>query len=135
MTQYLLEIKTVIDQIAATGSSVDAEDIIHHILNGLPQSYQSFKTAIRTMLTLLSLDQLYPLLLSEEINLASDVARAQPNPDPATALFTYRGARSQVKRSESFQLGKSISQSSQCFSCLSNLLQERAYRPILLAQT
>ncbi|XP_020682917.1 uncharacterized protein LOC110099927 [Dendrobium catenatum] len=77
--------------ISAAGSSVDAEEIIHHILNGLPHSYQSFKTAIRTMLTPLSLDQLYPLLLSKEINLASDAARAPPMSDNATALFTYRG--------------------------------------------
>ncbi|KAI0509952.1 hypothetical protein KFK09_010552 [Dendrobium nobile] len=91
MTQYLSEIKIVVDQITAAGASVDAEDVIHHILNGLPHSYQSFKTAIRTMQTPLSLDQLYPLLLSEEINITSDAARAPPLPDPATALFTTRG--------------------------------------------
>ncbi|KAI0498250.1 hypothetical protein KFK09_021491 [Dendrobium nobile] len=91
VTQYLSAIKTIADQISASGSTVDNEDVILYILNGLPPSYQSFKTAIRTMLHPLSLDQLYPLLLSEEINIASDSARASSDPDPTFALFTYRG--------------------------------------------
>ncbi|KAI0520235.1 hypothetical protein KFK09_007706 [Dendrobium nobile] len=91
MTQYLSEIKALVDQIATAGSLVDTEDIILYILNGLPASYQSFKTAIRTMLVPISLDQLYPLLLSEEINLAADANRGSTAPDPNAALFTYRG--------------------------------------------
>ncbi|KAI0513689.1 hypothetical protein KFK09_009719 [Dendrobium nobile] len=90
MTQYLSEIKSLVDQIAAAGSTVDIEDIILYILNGLPPTYQSFKTSIRTMLTSISLDQLYPLLLSEEIHLAVDAARHTSN-DPNMALFGYRG--------------------------------------------
>ncbi|KAI0509831.1 hypothetical protein KFK09_010428 [Dendrobium nobile] len=91
MTQYLTEIKTLVDKIAAAGSVVDTEDIILYILNGLPPSYQSFKTAIRTMLTPIHLDQLYPLLLSEEVNLANDAAKTTGNSDPNTALFVSRG--------------------------------------------
>ncbi|KAI0507298.1 hypothetical protein KFK09_013420 [Dendrobium nobile] len=91
MTQYLTEIKTLVDKIVAAGSVVDTEDIILYILNGLPPSYQSFKTAIRTMLTPIHLDQLYPLLLSEEVNLASDAAKVSNNSDPNMALFVYRG--------------------------------------------
>ncbi|KAI0489264.1 hypothetical protein KFK09_029106 [Dendrobium nobile] len=91
MTQYLAEIKTLVDQIAAAGSKVDTEDVILYILNGLPISYQSFKTAIRTMLHPISLDQLYPLLLSEEINLASDALRNTSTTDPSLALYANRG--------------------------------------------
>ncbi|KAI0510566.1 hypothetical protein KFK09_011171 [Dendrobium nobile] len=90
VTQYLTEIKTLVDQISASGSSVDNEDVILYILNGLPQSYQSFKTAIRTMLNPISLDQLYPLLLSEEINIAADLVRSAPPTDTHTALFVPR---------------------------------------------
>ncbi|PKU84511.1 hypothetical protein MA16_Dca003024 [Dendrobium catenatum] len=90
MTQYLIEIKTLVDQIAAAGSAVDTEDIILYTLNELPPPYQSFKTAIRTMLTPINLDQLYPLLLSEEVNLATEAARSNVNPDPNTTLFHYR---------------------------------------------
>ncbi|XP_028548927.1 uncharacterized protein LOC114579191 [Dendrobium catenatum] len=56
MTQYLTEIKKIVDQIASAGSSVDPEDIIIYILNGLPPEYQSFTTSIRTLQTSLSLD-------------------------------------------------------------------------------
>ncbi|PKU85167.1 Retrovirus-related Pol polyprotein from transposon TNT 1-94 [Dendrobium catenatum] len=91
MTQYLSEIKTLVDQIAAAGSVVDNEDIILYILNGLPSSYQSFKTAIRTMITPISLDHFYPLLLSEEINLASDALKNHSPSDTNMAMFTYRG--------------------------------------------
>ncbi|KAI0512200.1 hypothetical protein KFK09_012838 [Dendrobium nobile] len=66
MTQYLTDIKSLVDQIAAAGAVVDTEDIILHILNGLPPTYQSFKTAIRTMLTTITLDQ-PPLLLINSI--------------------------------------------------------------------
>ncbi|KAI0497520.1 hypothetical protein KFK09_020751 [Dendrobium nobile] len=91
MIQYLKEVKSIVDQIAAVGSTVDNEDIILYILNGLPMSYQSFKTYIRTMQTPLNLDQLYPLLISEEIHLAADNARATPIADSQTALFASRG--------------------------------------------
>ncbi|XP_020699218.1 uncharacterized protein LOC110111612 [Dendrobium catenatum] len=49
MTQYLTEIKKIVDQISSAGSSVDSEDVIIYILNGLPPEYQSFTTTIRTM--------------------------------------------------------------------------------------
>lgn len=91
MSQYLSKIKALVDHIAAVGSSVNQEDIILYILNGLPSSYQSFKTSIRTMLSPISLDHLYALLLSEEIHVASDAARTSQTTDPNLALFAYRG--------------------------------------------
>ncbi|KAI0522729.1 hypothetical protein KFK09_005114 [Dendrobium nobile] len=91
MTDYLSEIKNIVDQIASAGSVIDGEDVIHYILNGLPQPYQSFKSAIRTSPLPLSLDQIYPLLLSEEINLASDAAKFPAAVNPNVALFTSRG--------------------------------------------
>ncbi|KAI0491476.1 hypothetical protein KFK09_025736 [Dendrobium nobile] len=48
MSQYLTEIKKIVDQISAAGSSVDPEDILIYILNSLPLEYQSFTTSIRT---------------------------------------------------------------------------------------
>ncbi|KAI0525208.1 hypothetical protein KFK09_004600 [Dendrobium nobile] len=91
MTQYLTEIKSIVDQIAAAGSVVDTEDVILYILNGLPPPYQAFKTAIRTMITPISLDNLYPLLLSEEVNIAHDSARINAPADPNLALYSSRG--------------------------------------------
>ncbi|KAL0918303.1 hypothetical protein M5K25_010303 [Dendrobium thyrsiflorum] len=91
MMQYLSDIKAIVDQIAAAGSGVDTEDIILYILNGLPSTYQSFKTAIRTMLCPISLDQLYPLLISEEIHVAAEAAKTPAAADPNKAFFMQRG--------------------------------------------
>ncbi|PKU69917.1 Retrovirus-related Pol polyprotein from transposon TNT 1-94 [Dendrobium catenatum] len=72
MTQYLLAVKATVDSLAAAGSPVDVEDVIHYTLNGLPNTYQAFKTAIRTNLRSMSLDELYTLLCSEELNIAHE---------------------------------------------------------------
>lgn len=66
MTQYLSEIKSKVDLIVIFGSPIDAKDIIFYKLNGLPPSYQSFKTTIKTNLQPISLDDLYSFLCSEE---------------------------------------------------------------------
>ncbi|KAI0515851.1 hypothetical protein KFK09_008519 [Dendrobium nobile] len=44
MVQYLNEIKSLVDQIAAAGAKVDEEDIILYILNGLPGTYPQWTT-------------------------------------------------------------------------------------------
>ncbi|PKU74220.1 hypothetical protein MA16_Dca021624 [Dendrobium catenatum] len=67
MQQYLTQVKTIVDNIAASGSKVDPEDIILYTLNGLPAAYNSFKTYIRNSSVLADLDSLYSLLCSEEI--------------------------------------------------------------------
>ncbi|KAI0511154.1 hypothetical protein KFK09_011778 [Dendrobium nobile] len=59
MTDYLTEVKKIVDQIASAGSSIDSEDIMIYILNGLPPAYQSFTTTIRTMKGTMTLDNLY----------------------------------------------------------------------------
>ncbi|PKU68055.1 Retrovirus-related Pol polyprotein from transposon TNT 1-94 [Dendrobium catenatum] len=91
MNQYLIEIKKIVDQIASAGSSVDPEDVIIYILNGLPPAYQSFATTIRTMQGTLSLDTLYALLISEEIHLKSAALKFPKVPDNQSALYTVRG--------------------------------------------
>ncbi|KAI0497789.1 hypothetical protein KFK09_021024 [Dendrobium nobile] len=84
MVQYLSEIKQRVDVISAAGSTIEPEDIILYTLNGLPSSYNAFKTSIRTKLHLISLDDLYALLCSEETNLAVDA-----RPDNADQLNTH----------------------------------------------
>ncbi|KAL0925392.1 hypothetical protein M5K25_003718 [Dendrobium thyrsiflorum] len=66
-------------------SSIDTEDIIFYILNGLPANYQAFKSAIRIKLTPISLDDLYSLLCSEEVNLATDAAKELHIIEPTSA--------------------------------------------------
>lgn len=59
----------------ATSSFVNTEDIILYTLNELQSSYNLFKTAIHTKLTLVTLEDLYALLVSEEFNLATKSAK------------------------------------------------------------
>ncbi|KAI0488628.1 hypothetical protein KFK09_028467 [Dendrobium nobile] len=91
MTQYLTEIKKIVDQISSAGSSVDPEDVIIYILNGLPPAYQSFTTTIRTLQSTMTLDNLYALLIIEELHLKSSALKFARQPDAQSALYTVRG--------------------------------------------
>ncbi|KAI0527296.1 hypothetical protein KFK09_002895 [Dendrobium nobile] len=91
MQNYLSEIKKIVDNIAAAGSTIDTEDIILHIMNGLPPTYHSFKTSIRHMQSPLTLDNLYAMLVSEEIHLQNDSVRLANTQEPQTALYAQRG--------------------------------------------
>ncbi|KAI0495828.1 hypothetical protein KFK09_022131 [Dendrobium nobile] len=91
MSQYLTEVKKIVDQISSAISSVDSEDVMIYILNGLPPAYQSFTTTIRTMQNALSLDTLYALLISEEIHLKAAASKFPTVPDSNAALYAGRG--------------------------------------------
>lgn len=77
MSQYLAEIKSLIDNITTVGSAIDQKDIILYTLNGFSQSYQSFKTTIHTNLNPINLDEFYSLLCSEETNLQVELLKDQ----------------------------------------------------------
>ncbi|KAI0488074.1 hypothetical protein KFK09_027898 [Dendrobium nobile] len=95
MIDYLATIKTTVDNIRAAGGTIDNEDVLHHILNGLPPSYQSFKTTIRSSLHPISLDDLYSLLRSEEVHQTTDALReisfSNTSSEGQAALFSNRG--------------------------------------------
>ncbi|KAI0509804.1 hypothetical protein KFK09_010400 [Dendrobium nobile] len=98
MGQYLDQIKTIVDNIAAAGSTVDTEDIVLYILNGLPSAYNSFKTAIRTSMQPIHLDDLYSLLSSEEIILQQQNLKDQIQQSESTALFSNRNYKGKKPR-------------------------------------
>ncbi|KAI0507673.1 hypothetical protein KFK09_013800 [Dendrobium nobile] len=111
MSQYLTEIKKIVDQIASAGSTVDSEDVMIYILNGLPPSYQPFAASIRTMQTSLTLDNLYALLISEEIHLQAAATKFPTSVDTQTALYAsnYRGRRGRSRPSqEKIQTTRSV---------------------------
>ncbi|PKU66252.1 hypothetical protein MA16_Dca014102 [Dendrobium catenatum] len=60
MQQYLTRIKSLVDNISASGSQIDPEDIMLHILNGLPPTFNSFKSTIRNSLQPIDLDTFTP---------------------------------------------------------------------------
>lgn len=93
MTQYLTEIKSLVDNIASVEAKIDNEDIIFYTLNDLLSQYQSFKTAIRTQLNSISLEDLYPLLVIEEIKIASDLAMKDNLNQNHSALYHNKGKK------------------------------------------
>ncbi|KAI0498192.1 hypothetical protein KFK09_021433 [Dendrobium nobile] len=86
MQQYLSQIKNIVDNIAASDSQVDRKNVVLYILNGLPSSYNSFKTTIRTSSLPANLDNLYSLLCSEEIHVQQELIKDSSNSSLATAL-------------------------------------------------
>ncbi|KAL0918373.1 hypothetical protein M5K25_010377 [Dendrobium thyrsiflorum] len=82
MSQYLTQIKTIVDNITASGAVLDQEDILLYTLNSLPPSYNAFKTAIRTMLHPIDLDTIYSLLINEEINIQAEALQHLSVADP-----------------------------------------------------
>ena len=71
MQQYLHDVRIKVNALTAAGSSPESNDVILYILNGLPPSYDSFATVIKTRSGSISLDELYSLLHSEELILSA----------------------------------------------------------------
>ncbi|KAI0522820.1 hypothetical protein KFK09_005205 [Dendrobium nobile] len=91
ISQYLSQIKSLVDNIAAAGSHIDVEDIILYTLKGLPPSYNLFKVAIRTSPHTITLESLYSLLCSKEINLQSELLQEITLSGDVQALYSSRG--------------------------------------------
>ncbi|KAI0511472.1 hypothetical protein KFK09_012102 [Dendrobium nobile] len=94
MMHYLSDIKSKCDAIASSDTPLDSEDVKMYTLNGLPLAYQPFKTAIRTQLQPINLDDFYALLWSEELNIAAENAQETqllPSADHQLALAAGRG--------------------------------------------
>lgn len=83
------------DNIVAVGASIDVEDIILYTLNEIPSQYNAFKTAIRTKLTPVSLADLYSLLISEKINLATKCAKENRSIPLHVAMYVIKGKKQQ----------------------------------------
>ncbi|KAI0498059.1 hypothetical protein KFK09_021300 [Dendrobium nobile] len=108
MNQYLVQIKAMVDNIAVTGSQLDSEDIILYILNGLLSTYNSFKTTIQTSLNPMSLDILYSLLCSEEINIHNELLKDTTSLKENLALYSPKTGSIRDRNNHSNQ---------SCFTC------------------
>ncbi|XP_028554101.1 uncharacterized protein LOC110105612 [Dendrobium catenatum] len=87
MQQYLSTVKNLVDNIAVAGTQIDPEDIVLYILNGLPTTYNAFKTAIRTSSSPADLDKLYSQLCSEEIHINHEIKKEQSLNNSTSALY------------------------------------------------
>jgi len=78
ITTYLLDIKKVINSLAAVGSPVTTADHIDAIMDGLPEEYDSFITSITSRLDPYSVEDIEALLLAHEERLEKHKA-AEPS--------------------------------------------------------
>ncbi|KAJ0984150.1 hypothetical protein J5N97_002506 [Dioscorea zingiberensis] len=84
MIAYLDKLKGLADNLLDVASSVPNKDLILHTLNGLPSSYSAFKTIIHTRGTTLTIEELWTLLLSEEVNQLRESQKISPMAIAAT---------------------------------------------------
>ena len=63
---YFQKIKQACDKLAVVSVFVDDEELLHIVLNGLPSTYDSFSSAIRTRSDVLLVEELNALLNDEE---------------------------------------------------------------------
>lgn len=75
LTQSLLKIKSKVDNITTGfGCTIDPEDIILYIQNGLIPNYKSINTTFHTTLHLINLDNFY-FLCNVQNNIANEITR------------------------------------------------------------
>jgi hypothetical protein len=88
ITQYLQRIKEAIDKLAAMGTLVDDEDLLHIVLKGLPSEYESFSSTMLTKNESVSFEELHVLMISQEELLKSSQANSKENSIIAMAVNT-----------------------------------------------
>ncbi|GMY07326.1 Retrovirus-related Pol polyprotein from transposon TNT 1-94 [Fagus crenata] len=79
VTQYLQRIKESRDRLAAVGTIVDDEDLLHIVLKGLPSEYESFSTAMLTKSDPVSFEELHVLMITQEELLKSSQENSKEN--------------------------------------------------------
>lgn len=82
--EYLKQVKDIVDQLAIAFCPVSDEDLVFHILHGLPSVYDAFKTFIRTRSEPITIDDLISLLCFEAIHVDSH-SKVTHNGDIAVA--------------------------------------------------
>ncbi|KAA8528663.1 hypothetical protein F0562_036018 [Nyssa sinensis] len=86
-------IKEIKDKLIVVSIPVEDEDLLIHILNGLPAEYNAFKTSIRTRLEHLSIEEIHALLqVDEQTNEQSNKTSTVTTP---AAAMTASYGRSQ----------------------------------------
>ena len=73
MNTYLLEIKKVVDQLAAIGAPVSTEEYIESILDGLPGDYNPLVTSIISRLDPYSIEEMEALLMAVEARIEKTI--------------------------------------------------------------
>uniref|UniRef100_A0A2N9IR24 Retrotransposon Copia-like N-terminal domain-containing protein n=1 Tax=Fagus sylvatica TaxID=28930 RepID=A0A2N9IR24_FAGSY len=86
--QYLQRIKEARDKLAAVGTLIDDEDLLHIVLKGLPSEYESFSSAMLTKNESVPFEELHVLMITQEELLKSSQANSKENSIMAMAANT-----------------------------------------------
>lgn len=93
ISEFMLDIKAIVNDLALLGVPTDPEDLSLKILNGLDDSYKDLASAIHARDTPMHFDELLDKLLSTEARLASQLPSAPAQPVTAFQA-TYQQQRS-----------------------------------------
>ena len=89
MEEYLSQIEDILHQLALASSWIEDEDLILLTLNGLPEEYDAFKTAIYAKSDVISMEELCALLCSESIHVENKIKH---NHDLTVAYAATKGS-------------------------------------------
>ncbi|KAJ0047752.1 hypothetical protein Pint_17091 [Pistacia integerrima] len=88
VSEYMMKIKSVIDDLALIGHPMSDEEIIGHTLNGLQDEFKELTAAVRVRDSPVRFEDLYDKLLDEE--LIQKRGEIKKTDTPVTAQFTQR---------------------------------------------
>uniref|UniRef100_A0A2N9J917 Reverse transcriptase Ty1/copia-type domain-containing protein n=1 Tax=Fagus sylvatica TaxID=28930 RepID=A0A2N9J917_FAGSY len=94
ISQYLQRIKEARDKLAAVGTLIDDEDLLHIVLKGLPSEYESFSSAMLTKNEAVPFEELHVLMITQEELLKSSQANSKENSIMAMAANTVNNSAS-----------------------------------------
>lgn len=86
--QYVKRIKEIVNRLLAVSVVIDSEDLVIYTVNGLPQTYNVFKTSLRTRAQNPSFDELHVLMKTEETSLEKQMKLEEANSAPRLAMTT-----------------------------------------------
>uniref|UniRef100_A0A2N9HQR7 Reverse transcriptase Ty1/copia-type domain-containing protein n=1 Tax=Fagus sylvatica TaxID=28930 RepID=A0A2N9HQR7_FAGSY len=92
--QYLQRIKEVRDKLAAVGTLIDDEDLLHIVLKGLSSEYEYFSFAMLTKNESVPFEELHVLMITQEELLKSSQANSKENSIMAMAANTVNNSAS-----------------------------------------
>lgn len=91
MEAYVDLIKEYSQKLAAAGSPLEDDDLIFHLLRGLPPVFNGFKSVVRTRGYTLTFDEVLTMLHSEDLQLTQDSASES---DVTSVLVATHGTSS-----------------------------------------
>lgn len=144
MLEYIQQIKTIADSLAASSSPLANTDFITHILQGLTTEYDAFSTSIHVRYEPLSPEDLHGLLLSEEIAiehkatlfpLSEPTNHAFHTFTPSTNSFSSQSSSRNHKYHNHFNINNNNSASNALLHSLINpLFATTSFNPGFLAR-